>query len=101
MPDYYKDTTFLDSITNRDCGCEIFAVGTISASKIKTDTLYWSNMSLKPGSKTSAKVIVKGQIGRLDLVRRGWRSQWNVRGIATEKLFTLNAPAQTQIKWTH
>jgi hypothetical protein len=101
LPDSYKDTTVLDSITNRDCGCEIFGVGTVSASKMKTNTLYWSNMSLKPGKKDSAKVIVKGQIGRLDAVRQGWRSQWNVRGIATEKLFTLDAPAQTQIKWTH
>jgi hypothetical protein len=99
--DHYKDTTALDFITNRDCGCTIFGVGTLSASKIKTNTLYWSNMSLKPGTKDSAKVIVKGQIGRMDAVRTGWRSQWNVRGIATEKLFTLTAPAQTQIKWTH
>ncbi len=101
MPNRYKDTTFFDSITNRDCGCEIFGVGTTTASELKANTMYWSNMSLKPGTEKTAKVIVKGQKGRLDLVRRGWRSQWNVRGIATEKLFTLDAPAQNQIKWTH
>lgn len=101
MPDHYRDTTFLDSVTNRDCGCEIFGVGTTRASGLQAKKMYWSDMSLRPGTKKNARVIIKGQLGRLDAVRRGWRSQWNVRGVATTTLYNLTAPAPNQLSWTN
>lgn len=56
MPKAYYDTPFLDTIDN-------FTVGTLTANVLKVKTQYYTYMSLKAGTVTTATVRIKGQKG--------------------------------------
>ncbi len=56
LPRAYKDTPFLDSIDN-------FTVGSAKASSIRTNYRYYTYMTLRAGSASSATVRIKGQKG--------------------------------------
>ena len=56
MPSAYYDTPFLDSIDN-------FTIGTFTGASLKVYTQYYTYMSLKAGSGSTATVRIKGQKG--------------------------------------
>lgn len=56
LPRGYKDSEFADTIDN-------FTIGSSQASDIRTYTRYYTYMGLRPGSVSTAYVIIKGQKG--------------------------------------
>lgn len=85
MPKAYYDTPFLDTIDN-------FTVGTLSASALKTNTQYFTYMSLKGGTATTATVRIKGQKGHR--TPSSCYSTWCVfAGATTGTMALLSAPS--------
>jgi len=56
MPSAYYDTPFMDEIDN-------FTIGTFTAADLKTDTQYYTYMTLSPGTGSNSTVRIKGQKG--------------------------------------
>ena len=85
MPSIYYDTPFLDSIDN-------FTIGTFTASSLKAYTQYYTYMSLRAGSASTATVRIKGQKGHRN---PSWcYSTWCVWPDATTlSMATFTAPA--------
>ncbi len=93
LPSAYYDTPFLDKI-------DIFTIGTSNASLIKRNTKYWTSMSLKPGTVSTAGVLVKGQLGHRS--PSSCHSTWCIfSDMTTGRLADYDAPINTQINWTY
>ena len=58
MPNWYRDTQVSDDPT-----VDNFAVGTLTPTALSTYTQYYTYMSLRPGTTSSAFVRIKGQLG--------------------------------------
>lgn len=92
LPNAYKDTPFLDSIDN-------FTIGSSKASSIVANTKYYTSMSLKSGSASSASVRIKGQLGHRS--PSSCYSTWCIYAdMTTPTLKSLTAPAST-VSWTY
>ncbi len=57
MPIKYRDTTIFDGDIDN------FTVGTSQASSLAANYQYWTYMSLRPQTSSTAGVIIKGQLG--------------------------------------
>jgi hypothetical protein len=93
LPNAYFDTPFLDKIDN-------FTVGTSRASKLENSKQYYTHVALRKGSVSSAKVIIKGQLGRRDPT---WcDSPWCVWPSATTgSLVTFTAPRTDTLSYSY
>jgi len=93
LPSAYYDTPFSDSIDN-------FTVGSAQASSLSTYTQYYTYMSLRAGSSSSATVRIKGQKGHR---YPSWcYSTWCIFADATtSSLITFTAPVYTNLEWTY
>ncbi|OIO52378.1 hypothetical protein COY93_01460 [Candidatus Uhrbacteria bacterium CG_4_10_14_0_8_um_filter_58_22] len=91
LPMAYYDTAFLDSIDN-------FTVGSALASSIRTYQRYYTNMSLRPQSSSSAFVRIKGQLGHRSPI---WcYSTWCIFADATTGSMTAHA-APSALSWCY
>lgn len=94
LPNAYYDTPFGD----RDV--DVFTVGSSNASKIVANTKYYTSMSLKSGSASSATVRIKGQLGHR--YPSGCYSTWCIfADMTTPTLKSYTAPVSTQLSWTY
>lgn len=93
LPNAYFDTPFLDKIDN-------FTVGTSRASKLENFKQYYTHVALRKGSARSAKVRIKGQLGRRDPT---WcDSPWCVWARSTtSSLVTFTAPRTGTLSYSY
>ena len=92
LPSAYKDTPFLDSIDN-------FTIGSSKASSIVANTKYYTSMSLKSGSASTATVRIKGQLGHRS--PSGCYSTWCIYAdMTTPTLKSYTAPISSVVPWT-
>jgi hypothetical protein len=93
LPNAYKDTPFLDTLDN-------FTVGSAKASSIVANTKYYTSMSLKAGSASTATVRIKGQLGHR--YPSGCYSTWCIYAdMTTPTLKLLTAPITSSVSWTY
>lgn len=91
FPRAYYDTPFSDQIDN-------FTVGCAQASSLQANTMYYTEMSLRQQTSSTAQVRIKGQKGhRLPI---GCYSTWCIFADATTgSLANFYAPINSYLEW--